>query len=102
MTTNCTVILEGTFHKGGKTSPEFEEYSRRSNANGEAHGGVVVKNYLISDLGQGEKPDFILIIEYPTRDKAKKAFTSDEYKRIIPMRNKVFKEVKILLVEAIV
>ncbi len=99
MTNSCTVILEGTFRKGGKTSSEFEEYSRRSNANGEAHGGVVIKKYLISEnLGQGEKPDFILIVEYPSRDNAKKAFTSDEYNRIIPMRNKAFKEVKILLV----
>jgi len=99
MTTNCTVILEGIFSKDGKASSEFEEYSRRSNENGEAHGGVVIKNYLISEnMGQGEKPDFILIIEYPSRDKAKKAFTSDEYNQIIPMRNKVFKEVKILLV----
>ena len=99
MTTNCTVILEGTFHKGGKASPEFTEYSRRSNTNGEAHGGVVIKSYLISEnLGQGGKPDFILVIEYPSRDDAKKAFTNDEYNRIVAMRNKVFKEVKILLV----
>ncbi len=95
----CTVIVEGTFRSGGKASPEFEEYARRSNANGEAHGGVVIKKHLISEnLGQGEKPDFILIIEYPTHDSAQKAFTSDEYTRIIPIRNKVFKEVKILLV----
>ena len=99
MTQRCTVILEGIFRRGGKASSEFKEYSRRSNMNGEAHGGVVIKNYLISDnLGQGETPDFILIIEYPTRDKAKQAFSNNEYKQIISMRNKVFKEVKILLV----
>ena len=99
MTNSCTVILEGSFRDAGKASSEFEEYSRRSNANGEAHGGVVVKNYLISEnLGQGERPDFILIIEYPSRDNAQRAFTSDEYNRIVSIRNKVFKEVKILLV----
>ena len=59
----------------------------------------MVKSYLISEnLGQGEKPDFIVIIEYPSRDSAQQAFTSDEYTQIIPMRTKVFKEVKILLV----
>ncbi|MBV1907607.1 MAG: DUF1330 domain-containing protein [Pseudomonadales bacterium] len=99
MTVNCTVILEGTFRKGGKTSSAFEEYSQRSTANGEAHGGVVVKNYLISEnLGQGEKPDFILVVEYPSQDKAIKAFTCDEYRRILSIRDSVFKEVKILLV----
>ncbi|MBV1915649.1 MAG: DUF1330 domain-containing protein [Pseudomonadales bacterium] len=99
MSTNCTVILEGTFRKGGKASPEFSEYSRRSNANGEALGGVVIKNYIVSEnLGQGEKPDFILVIEYPSREKAQQAFTSVEYNKIIPLRNKAFKEVKILLI----
>ena len=99
MTPSCTVILEGTFRADGKASPEFAEYSRRSNANGEACGGVVIKNYLISEnLAQGEKPDFIVIVEYPSREKAQQAFTSVEYNEIIPMRNKAFKEVKILLV----
>lgn len=90
-------ILEGTLGEGGMDSPEFKEYSKRSNANGEAHGGVVLKKYMIKEnLGQGGKPDFVLIVEYPSHEAAKKTFSSEEYKAIIPLRNIAFKEVKIL------
>lgn len=36
----CVLILEGTLREGGLNSPEFKEYSKRSNANGE-HMGVL-------------------------------------------------------------
>lgn len=81
-------------------SPEFKEYSKRSNANGETHGGVVLKKYSIKEnLGQGEKPDFILIVEYPSYEIAVDTFTCEEYKSIIPLRDVAFKTVKILLVK---
>ena len=96
--TACIVILEGIFNKGGMELPEFKEYSQRSNENGEAHGGVVQKKHLIvENLGQGAKPDFIVVVEYPSKEKAKATFSSDVYKSILPLRDKVFKEVKILL-----
>ena len=51
----CIAILEGTLSEGGINSPEFKEYSKRSNANGEAHGGVVLQKYMVSEnLSQGE------------------------------------------------
>ena len=94
----CIAILEGTLGERGIDSPEFKEYSKRSNANGEAHGGVVLKKYSIKEnLGQGGKPDFVLIVEYPSYAAAVKTFTSEEYKAILPLRAKAFKEVKILL-----
>jgi len=96
--TTCIAILEGTLAEGGTDSSEFKEYSRRSNANGEAHGGVVLKKYVVTEnLGQGGKPDFILIVEYPSYAVAKSTFTSDEYNAILPLRDIAFKEVKILL-----
>ncbi len=96
--TTCVAILEGTLAEGGTDSPEFKEYSRRSHANGEAHGGVVLKKYLVKEnLGQGGKPDFILIVEYPSYAIAQDTFTSEEYSAILPLRDIAFKEVKILL-----
>lgn len=95
---SCIAILQGTLNKGGSETKEFKEYSQRSNANGEAHGGVVLQKYMVKDnLGQGLKPDFVLIVEYPSYEKARAAFTSEEYQSIIPLRNKAFREVKILL-----
>ena len=48
------------------------------------------------NLGQGGKPDFILIVEYPSYE-AKNTFSNEEYKAILPLRDIAFKEVKILL-----
>jgi len=94
----CIAILEGTLGEGGINSPEFKEYSKRSNANGEAHGGVVLQKYMVSEnLGQGGKPDFILIVKYPSYEAAKNTFSNEEYKAILPLRDVAFKEVKILL-----
>ncbi len=93
-----TVVLQGTFNENGMNSAEFAEYSQRSNANGEAHGGVVQGKYVIKEnLGQNEAPHIVIIVDFPSADAAKKAFTSEEYKAIIPLREVAFKEVKILL-----
>ena len=63
---NCTVIQLGTFNEGGQNTPEFKEYSKRSNANGEAHGGKLLGKYIISkNLGQGEMPHVVFVVEYP-------------------------------------
>jgi len=93
-----TVVLEGTFNENGMNSPEFAEYSQRSNTNGEAFGGEVQAKYMIKEnLGQNEAPHFVIIVDYPSEDAAKKAWSSEEYKAILPLRDVAFKEVKILL-----
>lgn len=92
-----TVVLQGTFNEGGMESDEFKEYSKRSNANGESLGGVVQSKYMIKEnLGQNDTPSFIIVVDYPSELNAKKAFTNEEYQSIIPLRDIVFKEVKIL------
>ncbi|PHS69363.1 MAG: hypothetical protein COB23_07035 [Methylophaga sp.] len=94
----CIAVLQGTFNEGGQNTPEFKEYSQRSNANGEANGGKLLGKYIISEnLGQGEMPHVVFIVEYPSREIAEKVFTNEEYKSIIPLRDIAFKEVKILL-----
>jgi len=94
----CIAVLQGTFNDGGQNTPEFKEYSQRSNANGEANGGRLLGKYVISEnLGQGEMPHVVFIIEFPSYEIAKSVFTNDEYMSIIPLRDVAFKEVKILL-----
>lgn len=96
-TDKVIIIIEATFNPNGMNTPEFKEYSRRSNANGEAHGGVVLHKYQVTDnLGTGYTPDMVLIIEYPSQEMALKTFTNEEYQTILPLREIVFKEVKIL------
>ena len=95
---NYTVILQGIFNENKMESAEFAEYSKRSNANAEAHGGMVKNKYMIDEnLAESEKPNFVIIVEFPSKDTATKAFTSEEYLSIIHLRDVVFKDVKILL-----
>ena len=96
-----TVIIEATFNPNGMNTPEFKEYSRRSNANGEAHGGVVIGKYQVTgNLGNGDTPHLVLVIEYPDQEKAEQTFTNQEYRDILPLREVAFKQVKIFLTNA--
>ena len=92
-----TVVLQATFNKDAMNSGEFMEYSKRSNANCEAHGGVVQNKYMIKEnLGQNDAPHFVIIVDFPSEENARKAFSSEEYLSIIPLRDVAFKDVKIL------
>ena len=95
-TNKTIVIVEATFNPNGMHTPEFKEYSRRSNANGEAHGGVILSKYQVTaNLGQGETPHMLLVIEYPSQEQARLTFTNKEYQSILSLRETAFKEVKI-------
>jgi len=90
------VIIEATFNPNGMNTPEFKEYSRRSNANGEAHGGVVVGKFQVTEnLSNGDTPHLLIVIEYPTKEAAKRTFTNEEYLNILPLRDIAFKQVNI-------
>ena len=92
-----TIIIEATFNPNGMNTPEFKEYSRRSNANGEAQGGVVIGKYQVTEnLANGETPHLVLVIEYPSKEAAHNTFTNSEYRSIVALRDVVFKSVKIL------
>ena len=96
-TEKVIIIIEATFNPNGMNTPEFKEYSRRSNANGEAHGGVVLHKYQVTgNLGSGGTPHMVMAIEYASQELATKTFTNKEYLSLLPLREVVFKEVKIL------
>jgi len=97
-TNKAIVIIEATFNPNGMHTPEFKEYSRRSNSNGEAHGGVVLSKYQVTaNLAQGDSPHMILVIEYPSQEQARQTFTNEEYQSILSLREIAFKEVRIFL-----
>ena len=98
----CIVVFEGTFNEGMAGSAVQKEYSERSAANAEVYGGfVALSNYSFEEnLGTGEIPDFIVIVEYQSKDKARQSLVSDEYQSIIPLRDSTFKEVKILIAKS--
>lgn len=95
------VIIQATFNPNGSNTPEFKEYSRRSNANGEAHGGIILHKYQVSEnLAQGDVPHMVLVIEYPNQEMARQTFTNSEYQEILSLRTVAFKQVQILLTTA--
>lgn len=94
------IVIEASFNPNGMNTPEFKEYSRRSNANGEAHGGVVIGKYQVagslpSPHANEAIPHLILVIEYPNQEMADKTFTNEEYMAILPLRDVAFKQVNI-------
>ncbi len=94
------IVIEATFNANGMNTPEFKEYSRRSNANGEAHGGVVISKFQVTGqlASNGEEsalPHLILVIEYPNQAAADETFSNQEYLSIMPLRDVAFKEVNI-------
>ncbi|MHA2028252.1 MAG: DUF1330 domain-containing protein [Candidatus Kariarchaeaceae archaeon] len=54
-------------------------------------------NGVENNIGDGATPSAILVVEYPSKEKAVKAFNSAEYQSLIPMRKVVIKEVNILI-----
>ena len=95
----CIAIFEGTYNEGMNGSDEHKEYSEKSSANAEAYGGFVsLSEYIFEqNLGNGMIPTFIVIVEYQSKEKLKQSLESDEYLSIIPLRDLVFKEIKILI-----
>jgi len=93
-----TVIIEARFKPNGMNSPEFKEYSARSNNNGEANGGVVLSKFQIAaNLANNGSPlpHLILIIEYPSQAAAHATFTNSEYQSLLPLRDSIFETINI-------
>ncbi|MFT7644981.1 MAG: hypothetical protein ACI9BF_000650 [Candidatus Paceibacteria bacterium] len=94
----CTVIIEATLNEGGMGIPEFKEYSEKATALGAEYGAIPVSKHMIGEnLGQGEAPHVVSIVEFPSKEKATEMMCSEEYKSLFPLREAAFKEVKILI-----
>ena len=96
----CTVVITGKFKEGGKETPEFKEYSERATAAMKANGGEV-KSFLKveKNLGDGETQHVVIVVEFPSKEKAVETYTSEEYISIVPLRQVGTSEVNILITE---
>ena len=94
----CKVIITGLFNEGGMEMPEFKEYSEKAGAIMEAGGGVMIsKNAVEENLGNGNAPHIVIVMEFPSKENVIDIFSSDEYKSIIPIRDVAVREVNILI-----
>lgn len=94
----ATVIVEGTFKEG--YGVYFEEYSVQIQQFLKKHPTTIVRRQLIIETLYGTNtPNLIMLIDFESIQVARNIFFEEEYKAIIPLRNKVFKVFKMYLAE---
>ena len=92
------VIVEATLSKQGTQSNEFKEYSEKATINNTKYGAIVKEKYIISEnIAQGLTSSLVIVLEFPSKENAQKAFSNEEYLSLIPLRELAFKELKILM-----
>ena len=80
-------------------SLNFKECSERAERNSRHYRGQIIQKYMIKEnLGNGYKPDFVIIVEYPSHEDAYTANASDENQQIDLIRQKAFKDFNVLIV----
>lgn len=63
-------------------------------------GGVIIKRSLVTDTYHGSKHfTFLLVMDFPSRKSLVEMFESDDYKILIPMREKGFKTIDIFFAD---
>jgi uncharacterized protein (DUF1330 family) len=63
-------------------------------------GGVVIKRSLVTDTYHGSKHfTFLLVMDFPSKKTLIEMFESDDYKSLIPMREKGFKAIDIFFAD---
>jgi len=92
------VIVEATLTNEGTQSVSFQEYSKKATVNNTKYGAIVKEKYIISEnIAQGLTSSLIIILEFPSKENAQKAFSNEEYLSLISLRESAFKELKILM-----
>jgi uncharacterized protein (DUF1330 family) len=93
-----TVIITGEFNPGGMQRPEFKEYSEKAGAILAADGGTVLNKFGVEqNLGDGNAPHVVLVVSFPSKEKAIETFTSEAYQNIIPLRKVAVKAMNLLI-----
>ena len=65
-----------------------------------ANGAKPIGRYKFAEALAGEDfPDLVVIMQFPSAQALRDAFAADEYKKLIPARDKGFKELRIFRAE---
>lgn len=65
----------------------------------ERAGGQIVQRFNVNQVVVGNRPaKSVIIVEYPSMEAVDMVFQSDEYKQIIPYRDKAFKDYHVSVV----
>ncbi|MDN5201339.1 DUF1330 domain-containing protein [Fulvivirgaceae bacterium BMA10] len=94
----ATIIVEGTFTEDYQIF--FNEYSERVRNFLLKNDAEIIRRQLIEKTLIGEyKPSLVMIIDFPSKKIAETIFQEQEYLDIVPLREKVFKDFRMFLVE---
>jgi uncharacterized protein (DUF1330 family) len=62
-------------------------------------GEIILRNKVTKVIAGESQTQMIILAQYPTREAIERIFNSDEYKTIIPLRDKGFSQIDILISE---
>ena len=76
----------------------FDYYATNMHKQYENVGAVIIDKYpiMLNVLG-GEKPDFVMVVEFPNQEAFQKLFSGEEYKKLVHYREKGFNKLDVLI-----
>jgi uncharacterized protein (DUF1330 family) len=96
MSLKIILIIIGFINPQEQSS--FEYYASNMRQQYEAVGAVIIDKYPIQySVFGGEKPDFIMMVEFPNQAAFEKLFAGDEYKKLVPFREKGFNKLNVFV-----
>lgn len=96
MTAKLFLIIVGFINAQEQAS--FEHYKTEINKHYEAAGATVTDRYPVLQVLAGEeKPDFVMVVEFPNAEALQSVFASPEYQKLVPYREKGFKKLNVFL-----
>ncbi len=76
----------------------FEYYASNMHHQYENVGAVIVEKYpVVHNVFGGEKPDFVMVVEFPNQEAFQQLFSSEEYKKLVPFREKGFEKLNVFI-----
>ncbi len=76
----------------------FELYASNMRALYESVDATVIDKYPVAQTLVGdEKPDFVMVVEFPSQEALVTLFSSADYKKLVPFREKGFKKLNVFL-----
>lgn len=96
MTTKIFIIIMGFINP--QEQEAFEFYKTEINKQYEQVGAVVTDRYPVLQVLAGEeKPDFVMVVEFPSPQALQQVFASTEYQKLVPYREKGFSKLNVFL-----
>ncbi len=96
MSLKIILIIIGFINPQEKQS--FDYYATNMHQQYESVGAVIIEKYPIIHNAVGEeRPDFVMIVEFPNQQAFQKLFSSEEYKKLVPYREKGFTKLNVFI-----